>query len=206
MKIWTNYFSHSIRLSKNEICQVDLLTISPFVRFNIVNLFYEYNQRTPKLKESCEWIQTILQPLKPALKGAKFEFGDPEYYSMLLSHLEKDLLPICDNCRSYKFHTDFYDHSLANKFVSTVLQFSQIDCCSNVLFHFIIYDDDPIELPADVISNWLNRSHNSNAINANSRIKNERTLAIEIGAYIWNVSEMIDCLKEVNFTHLILIT
>ena len=178
MKIWTNYFSHVIRLSEKEICQVDLLTISPFVRFNIVNLYYDFIDRTPiKLKEGCEWVQAILQPLKPALKGAQFEFGDPEHCSMLLSHLGKDLLPICDDCRSYQFHTDFVDHSLANKFISTVLQFDQIHCCSNVLFRFIIYENFLIKLPVDVIANWLNRSRNSNA---KGQMENERILSIEI--------------------------
>ena len=148
-----------------------------------------------------------MQTLKPALKGAKFEFGDPEYYSMLPSHLEKDLLPICDNCRSYKFQILFWDHSSANKFISTVLQFGQIDCSSSVLFHFTIFDGFPVELPIDVVANWLNRSRNSNAINPNRQMENERILAIEIdGLSNGNVSEMQNSLKEVNFNHLILIT
>ena len=213
MKIWTNYFSHVIRLSEKEICQVELLTISTFVRFNIVNLYYDFIDRTPtKLEKGCEWIQTILQPLKQALKGAKFEFGrfelgdyDPTYYSMLLSHLEKDLLPICDNCCCYKFCTESWGNSLANKFISTVLQFSQIDCCSNVLFHLIISDDFLLpEFPVDVIANWLNRSRNSNAINANRQMENERILVIEIADwYIGNISEMLKCLKKVNFNSII---
>ena len=201
----TNYFSHLIRLSEKEICQVDLLTISPFVRFNIVNLYYDYAERTPtKLKEGCEWIQTILQPLKHALKGAKFEFGDPEYYSMLPSHLEKDLLPICDACRSYKFCIEFWDHSLANKLISTVLQFSQIDCCSNVLFHFGIYNDFLLELSIDLVANWLNRSRNSNA---KGQMENERILSIELTGFgivfLGNISEMLKCLKKVNFNSVI---
>ena len=200
-----NYFSHKIRLSKKEICQVDLLTISTFVRFNIVNLYYDYKQRKPKLKESCEWIQTILEPLKPALKGAKFEFGDPEYDTMLPSHLPKDLLPICDDCRSYTFRTEFWHYSSANEFISTVLQFDQIDCCSNVLFHFIFYDDFLIKLPVNVIANWLNRSRN---FNAKRQMENERILSIEISGigkvYLGNIPEMLKCLKKVNFNHLIL--
>ena len=207
-----NYFSHLIRLSKKDICQVNLLTISPFVRFNIVNLFYDYAERTPvKLEESCEWIQTILQPLKPALKGAKFEFGDPEYDTMLPSHLPKDLLPICDDCRSYTFRTEFWHYSSANEFISTVLQFDQIDYCSNVSFRFIIYDDFRLELPVGLVANWLNRSHNSNAINAKGQMENERILSIEINGagyvnvYLANISEMLKCLKKVNFHHLILI-
>ena len=110
---------------------------------------------------------------------------------------------------SYTFRTEFWHYSSANEFISTVLQFSQIDCCSNVLFHFISYDDGLVELPVDLVANWLNRSRNSNAINANRQMENERILAIKItgtGWYIGNVSEMLNSLKEVNFNHLILIT
>ena len=153
-----------------------------------------------------------MQPLKPALKGAKFEFGDPEYDTMLPSHLPKDLLPIFDDCRSYTFRAEFWHYSSANEFISTVLQFDQIDCCYNVLFKFIIYADFLLELPVDLVANWLNRSRNSNAINAKGQMGNERILSIEINGggvvnvYLGNISEMLNCLKKVNFNHLILIT
>ena len=58
-------------------------------------------------------------------------------------------------------------------------------------------------MPVGVVANWLNRSRSFNAINANGQMKDERILAIEIGTYIWNVSEMLDCLKKVKFNHLI---
>ena len=126
------------------------------------------------------------------------------------------VLPICDDCRSYTFRAEFWHYSSANKFISTVLQFDQIDCCSNVLFQFGIYADLLIELPIDIIANWLNRSRNSNA---KGQMENERVLSIEItgvdkvlakfkeiaGCYIGNISEMLKCLKKVNFNHLILI-
>ena len=66
-----------------------------------------------------------------------------------------------------------------------------------------------IELPVevDVVANWHNRSCTSNAIDADEQMENERILVIEIdGWLIGNVSEMIDCLKKVNFNHLSLIT
>ena len=99
---------------------------------------------TIKLSEENEWIQMIrewakmiLQPLKTALKGAEFCFDYPDYDSMLLTrltHFGKEILPICDNCRSYRFKIYVYRDSSADKLISTILQFGQID--SNVLFEF----------------------------------------------------------------------
>ena len=140
--ILENYFSNLIRLSDKEICQTDLLTIPPFFRFNSVTLYYDSFECTSmKLKDGCEWTQMILQPLKPALKGAKFDFTDTGYNSMLHTHLEQELLPICDNCRSYRFEINLCGHSSsAKELISKFLQFDQINCCSNVLFHVCISD------------------------------------------------------------------
>ena len=153
------------------------------------------------LKEGCEWTQMILQPLKSVLKGAKFDFTDTGDNSMLLTHLEQELLPICDNCRSYRFEINLCGHTSAKKFIRTVLQFGQIDCCSNVSFIFnswIDYYDLLFELPVDVVTNWLNRSRNSNAIDAKVQIENERILTIKIYLFIGNVSEVLNCLKKVD--------
>ena len=216
--ILENYFSHSIRLSGKEICQAGLLPIPPFVRFNRVMLHYENYGYGPfglecaatKLKEGCEWTQMIFQPLKPALKGAHFYFEDVCYNPMHLTHLEQELLPICDSCRAYRFTITFWSlpTSSVKELISTFLQFVQIDCCSNVLlkFTFHIGANDLIELPVDVVANWLNRRR-SNAINADGQMQNERNLLIETtGFFLGNISEMIDCLKKVNFNHLSLIT
>ena len=68
-----------------------------------------------------------------------------------------------------------------------------------------MYDHFMVKLPVDVIENWLNRSRNSNA---KGQMENERVLSIEItggGVSLGNISEMVNCLKKVNFNHLILI-
>ena len=182
-----------------------------------INLSKEYEwiqmiRMDPTLKEYewiqmiREWAKMILQPLKTALKGAEFCFDYPDYDSMLLTrltHFGKEILPICDNCRSYRFKIyGQWPDSSEDKLISTILQFGQIDCCSNVLFEFYTFDYGHIELPVDVIANWLNRSRNSNAINAKGQMENERILSIKIDN-IGNISEMLDCLKKVKFNHLI---
>ena len=139
------------------------MLIPPFVHFNSVMFCYEIANEshrhdydldayydaeectTIKLSEEYEWIQMIrewpkmiLQPLKTALKGAEFCFDYPDYDSMLrtrLIHFGKEILPICDNCRSYRFKIySYWRDSSADKLISTILQFAQID--SNVLFEF----------------------------------------------------------------------
>ena len=137
------------------------MLIPPFVRFNSVMFYYKITNASQrhaydhdeyydaeectaiKLSEEYEWIQMIrewtmfLQPLKTALKGAEFCFDYPDYDSMLLTrltHFGKEILPICDNCRSYRFKIYVYRDSSADKLISTILQFAQID--SNVLFEF----------------------------------------------------------------------
>ena len=205
-----NNFSHSIQLSNKEICQTDLLTIPPFVRFNSVTLYYDsFEWTSMKLKDGCEWTQMILQPFKPALKGAKFDFTDTGYNSMLQlhTHLEQELLLICDDCRSYRFSMNSSNQS-AKELISKFLQFDQINCCSNVLFHVCILSEFMFELPVevDVVVNWLNRSR-INTIDADEQMENYRILVIEIDALlIGNVSEMLNCLKKVNLNHLSLIT
>ena len=170
--------------------------------------YYDNDKCTPKkLKKECEWIQMILQPLKTAIKGAEFVFDYPEDSMLLtrLTHFGKEILPICDTCRSYRFKIFSYwrDDSSPEKLISTILQFDQIDCCSNVLFEFYNFDDIIIELPVDLVVNWLNRSRTSSAINANGQMKDERILALDISTHIWNVSEMLNCFKKVKFIHLI---
>ena len=163
------------------------------------------------MKQKCERFQMLLQPIKHAINGAKFEFigqiynNDSFHYftdnSMLLAHLEDELLPISNACRSYEFDIYFlsdYSHSTSN-IIATILQFGQIDGCSNILFHLISAQDfHQIEIPVMSIANWLNRS--SDTINNNGQVKKERILVIDSrAAYITNLLALVNGLKKVNF-------
>ena len=154
----------------------------------------------------------ILQPLKHALKGAKLElrgkishrFCDFTDNSLLLTHIEKELLPIANACRTYtyKFKIAFdVDYSVATNMLGKILRFGSIDGCSNVLFDLNHAIFSPTNLPVDTISNWLNRSRNFNAISANGQTIKERILEIKIDDRILNISEMINDLKKVNFNY-----
>ena len=154
----------------------------------------------------------ILQPIKRALKGAKLEFRgdisdrfcDFTDNSMLLTHIEKELLPIANACRSYKFKIGFFSYlsaSAAANTIASILQFGPIAGCSNVSFDLKLANYFATSLPVDAISNWLNHSRNFNAISANGQAIEDRILGIEINARILNISEMLSCLKKVNFNY-----
>ena len=163
-----------------------------------------------RIKQKCKRFQMLLQPIKHEINGAKFEFKaqicNNNYFrdftdnSMLLAHLE-ELLPICNASRSYKFEIHFLsDYSSATNVIATILQFGPIDGCSKVLFylrsHFF-----PTELAVMSIVNWLNRSQNSDTVNAYWQVKKERIL--EIKSYsIPNLLALVNGLKKVNLNYL----
>ena len=156
----------------------------------------------------------LLQPIKQAINEAKFEFradvsstsrlSDFTENSMLLAHLENELLTICNSCRSYKFAIRLPDNSSATNTITTILQFGPIDGCSKVLFYlssvFAVFS--PTELPVMSIVNWLNRGPNSDTINANGQVKKERVRVLEINARsISNLLALVNGLKKVNFNY-----
>ena len=150
----------------------------------------------------------LLQPLKHALKGAKFKFrSDISYcsddfnnHSMLLTHIEKELLPLANSCRIYNFNICFFSYlSAAANTLATILKFDPIDGCSNVSFNLILYSNFAIVLPMDAIIGWLNRSRTYDPINANGQAIKERILEIKFDKSIHNVSETLNGLKNVNF-------
>ena len=176
-------------LSGEKISQTDLLSIPAFISFNCVKLVYLYGHMDKwfsywfyhmkqkwlgywfgygRIKQKCKRFQVLLQPIKHAINGAKFEFKaqicNNNYFrdftdnSMLLAHLEKELLPICNACRSYKFEIRFLsDYSSATNVIATILQFGPIDRCSKVLFDLYSHHFQT-EMPVMSIVNWLNHS------------------------------------------------
>ena len=158
------------------------------------------------MKQKCEWVTMLLQPLKQEINGAKLEFlgfisdpfDDSFDKSILFKHIEDELLPICNACRSYNFDIEFWSfYGPRKEVIEKFLQYCPITTCSNVLLRFHIYDQWLTELPVDAIANWLHRSRNYDIINAKFDEK-EQILEIQIDGYISNVSAMLSCLKKVN--------
>ena len=161
----------------------------------------------------------LLQPIKHAINGAEFEFrGNVSSIirsgrlsgftdnSMLLAHLEEELLPICNACRSYMFDIGCLrvtDTSAVTNTITTILQFGPIYGCSKVLFYlrsiFAVFS--PTEIPVMSIANWLNCGPNSDTINTNEQVKNERILKIVSRANISNLFALVNFLKKVNLNY-----
>ena len=90
--------------------------------------------------------------------------------------------------------------STATNAMAKILQFEAIADSSYVFFGFRFdYEPFQIELPVDAITNWLNRTYNP--ISSNGKANEARILKIQINAYILNVSEILNCLKKVNFNY-----
>ena len=145
-----------------------------------------------------------MQPIKHAINGAEFEFRGDVSSTSTLAHLEKELLPICNACRSYKFIIYFsLDYSSATNVIATILRFGTIDRCSKVLFN-LRSKYFPTELPVMSIVNWLNRGSNSDTINTNEQVKKERVLEIYARS-IPNLLALVNGLKKVNFNYLLVL-
>ena len=151
-------------------------------------------------------VSMLLKTSKGALNGAKLKFqgnvsghlNDFTDHSMLLSHIEKELLPIASACHSYNFGIDLRsDNSAEANIFAAILQFEPVAVCSNVLFE--LYLGRQTELSVEPILNWLNRSRNYSVINANGPTNNERSLEIQTDEYISNVSEVQNGFKTVKF-------
>ena len=163
------------------------------------------------MKQKCRRFQILLQPIKHAINDAKFEFIGQIYNnnsfrdftdnSMLLTHLEEEMIPICNACRSYEFKIYFLsDYSSATNVIATILQFGPIDGCSKILFDFRSHLPTEIEIPVMSIVNWLNHSRSSDTINNNGQEKKKRILVIDSSAaYITNLLALVNGLKKVNF-------
>ena len=176
------------------------MSIPAFIRFNSVKL--DYWKEYEPTKQKCERAQMLLQPIKQAINGAKFEFrGDVRGRfdrDVLFAHLEKELLPICNACRRYKFAISWPDNSAITNTITTILQFGPIVGCSEVLFN-LRSQYLPTEIPVISIVNWLNRGPDSDTINA-GQAKKERILEVNARS-ISNLLALVNGLKKVNFNY-----
>ena len=166
------FFSEKICISTAVISEPSLTAAIPlilsvslpsFLRFDVVELDYRIDAyedvESISIGKKCEWIQMILKSFKQALNGSKLQFlcnisyptpySEPDFtdHSMLLEHIGKELLPICNACRSYKFYIKFYwNYGTAKNVIAGILQFVGIDLSSDVQFSF--YFDNGVE-PVD---------------------------------------------------------
>ena len=166
-----NRFSYQILIAGKSI---GFHPLPPYLRFDTVRVDYREDNEKGLGKESdaekCDWMRLmVLEPIKKALIGAKCELFWQESYmdgNMLLNHIAKDLIPMCNNSCSYMFHIEafsgfLYDpaKSKLSNIICTILQkLAPITCCSKVEFNLITKGDYiQTQLPVEIISNWFNR-------------------------------------------------
>lgn len=156
----------------------------------------------------CHLFGEFLQPIKAALINSKISLScivdqdDPTRFndhSVLLDYLRNGLLPICDSSRQYEFSIHFKsDKNSAKEVIASILQFPQIIRCSNVGILLWRMSDNQIQLPIDVIAQWLNQ--HADLVELIDRTKQEKFLKIDLGrGKIQSVSEMCGQLMEVLF-------
>ena len=193
-----------------KISPTNLASFPAFLRFNNVELNWNawnaWNWNTNSNEAMCKLTEKHLLPIKPALKDAKmitFSGGISPFrefffrnHSKLLEFLRNRLLPICDSSHGYKFSIDIDSYKdAAGDIVSSILQIQQISRCFHAKFSFYSVDQ-PINLPVEIVSNWLHRTFDENG---NKKQKQERFLQIYSNAGTENLLQIWDSLKRVDF-------
>ena len=178
-----------------------------FLRFNTVTLFYvsgsqSIDEKLQLLRDQLQLFKTALSDLEKITLAACINLNDQSQFhnhTELLDHLHKQVLPICDTSSVYNFHVDFQsDNDAAGNVISQILQMPSINRCQKVLFHYA--NEASIQLPVEVISNWLNCSEIGSTEPGQS--KEERFLAMNDRIKIQNAVEMCDHLKMVGAFYL----
>ena len=186
-----------------------LAKFSPFLRFNKVLLNYDIGLQS--LLEKCRLFEDCLESIKPALEDSKktdfvantnhnnpWNFSD---HTNLVIYLRDKLMPVCNSSRQYAFVIGFggsdggwSDENSATEVISSILQISQVQSCSNVSIKLTV--DSAIWLPVENISNWLAPT-TDDGIDICGKKEQNRFLLI-FSDIIPNAQEMCDHLKEVN--------
>ena len=188
-----------------NVSLANLRSVPRFLRFNEVRLSYNFGAKS--IEERCRSIQKYLQPLKEALNDSiaiRF-WGDIDRnnlkkfndHSKLLDYFSEQLLKICNSSREYDFYICFCteEAGAGTNVINSIIQMPQICRCSNLRFR-LSRGPQPMLLPVDAISDWLNRTIGVGMNFNGRRTPQEMSLRVYAGI-IQNVVEMCDNLLEV---------
>ena len=198
--------------TKTKLSVANLTSVPRFLRFKEVELFYAYTIGQKSIEEKCRSIENYLQPLKEALKDANSilfdgiidrdnhtHFSD---HSKLLEYLSEQLLKICNSSRGYNFYIFFRaeEAEAEANVIKSIIQMPQICRCSTLRFDlWRVPQLQPMLLPVEAISSWLNRSI-GDGMNFIGRTPTPKEIFLQIFVVsILNVVEMCDNLAEVCF-------
>ena len=141
---------------------------------------------------------TALSNLEKIILSADINKNDQSQFrdhSQLLDHFREQVLPICNSSPVYMFHIDFQsDNDGTADFIAQILQLPSINRCRAVYFQY--KNETFIQLPVEVISNWLNRN-SDDGIGGIEHGKKRLFLAMNNRIKIQNAAEICDHLKMV---------
>ena len=201
-------------IGRKAISLADLKAFPKFLRFNAVNLAYwSVPQDSQSIKKKCQLFGDFLPSVKGALNDSNeiyfncaidqkgpVHFGN---HSTFLDYLRDEFLTICDSARRYVFCINFRsDENSVTKVIAAILKMPQIVRCSNVEITLAFANFyDPIQLPVDEITQWLNLK--TDRIGLSAKKKEEKFLTIDSRSKhvrnFQNILEMRDHLIEVIF-------
>ena len=190
--------------NEGKVSFANLTSVPRFLRLNDVKLFYNRGQMS--IEEKCRSIENYSQPFKEALKDSNliYFFGDVarndlkqfDDHSKFLNYLSETFLKIFNSSREYKFSIAFYpeEAGAGANVLNSIIQMPQICRCSNLRF-WLWKAPQPLLLPVEAISSWLNRSI-GDVMHFNGRTPQEIFLRIYVSR-IQNVVEMCEHLAKV---------
>ena len=169
---------------------------------------FEKNRRS--IDEKLQILQNYLQQFKTAFSDlemitltAKINQNDQSQFCnhfQLLDYIREQVLPICGSSPVYWFDIDFQsDKDGAGNLIGQILQLPSINRCQEV--GFLYANETLIQLPVEVIANWLNRNFDD-GIGGTGQSKKERQLVMHDRIRIQNAGEICDRLKTVRTFHL----
>ena len=178
----------------------------PFLRFKTLWLFYtegsiSIDAKLQLLHYHLQLFETALSDSEKIILSAAINQNDQSQFrnhSQLITHLREKVLTICDSSPvyNYNFFIDFQSNNdAAGNVIGQILQLPPINSCQEV--RFLYANESFIQLPVEVISNWLNRN-SDDQFNSTGRDNEERKLLMNRQIRIQNAVEMCDRLKMVR--------
>ena len=169
-----------------------------------------YNGGSISIDAKLELLQNYLQLFKTALSDleeislfARVNQNDQGQFRdhlQLLDHLNLggQVLPICHSSTAYHFIIDFQsDNDAGGNVIGQILQLPPINRCQKVYFHH--ENETFIQLPVEIISNWLNRNSDDGiGCTEPGQNKKDRFLYADNQIKIQNAVEICDHLKMVG--------
>ena len=181
----------------------------PFLIFEELYIIYDegsvsIDEKLQLLQHQLQLFKTAFSDLKEITLSANINQNDQTQFhdhTHLLDHLREQLLPICNSSSvdNYNFFVDFQsDNDGAADFIAQILQMRPIIRCREVYFD---YDNETfIQLPVEVIANWLNRDSDGEIDSTETgQSKKERYLGMNNQIKIQNAVEMCDRMRMVFF-------